>query len=101
MRPSEVMSEWKPSDVELAAAWMEYKRSHHGPCGHPIEEAFDPESNPNDMRRRRFKYVADVVVCHACAAESEKREQIEQSGKTNRGVFVTSHREPLGGAKTK
>lgn len=100
VRPSEVMREWKPSDVELAAAWMEYKRSHHGPCGR-IDRA---------LIRVRIRMTCGgggtstslmSLVCHACAAESEKREQIEQSGKTNRGVFVTSHREPLGSAKAK
>lgn len=89
------MDDWKPSDVELAASWLDYMRSTHKGCGHPIEEAFADESNPRNIRKRTHKYVADVVVCHACAVEDAKRDELAESGRDLHGVHVTSHRESL------
>lgn len=50
---------WLPEDRDAAiAVWQEKQLTHS--CGQPLDVSADPSSDG--------KYVAEPVVCHACAA---------------------------------
>lgn len=61
-------------------AWLEEQKSFHT-CGQPVDEAFAKENS--------FKYRAQVLVCHACAAEQRVYSKFTgQDGADSAGVFT-------------
>lgn len=91
---------WKPSDRTLASAWLAYRRSFHSACGHPIEESFSDEADERKPTKRRYCYEAVKHVCHACAAEQKKRDDMTAKGESLAGVVITSVRVPLKSAQS-
>jgi hypothetical protein len=79
---------WTDLDRAYALAWQAEQRETHT-CGQPL-----PEST---AKENQFKYEAEPVRCHACAARDRIAEQYRgQDGADTAGLMVRLTRTPHG-----
>lgn len=79
---------WLPRDLDEALAWQAEQDAACPGCGHPVDQAWDPD-RVNDWE-------AEARNCWACAASARKSKQL-QDGDTD-GVYIVTSFDPEGGA---
>jgi hypothetical protein len=76
--PVDGESYWTPLDRNYALAWQQEKRATHT-CGQPVAES--------TARENQFRYRAEVIRCHACAAlDRAVSEHTRQDGADTAGI---------------
>lgn len=64
---------WDDGDRDDALLWLAEDRLRCE-CGEPLDESTDPSKAAN-------VYVAETMVCHACAARSRKVNALTEDGR--------------------
>jgi len=78
---------WSSSDAQLAIALENYESMIHGPCGQPMYESMDIESDG--------RWVAhEPMRCHACTAIAERAKAYTNSTAPQALMFSAERRPP-------
>ncbi|MGW6913706.1 hypothetical protein ACWGB8_07790 [Kitasatospora sp. NPDC054939] len=81
---------WTDSDRAWALALLQVEDETCSGCGQPLAESTDPDSE--------YRYVAEVIRCHACTTAGRHAERFHQDGGDQVGAHVHVHpRERRGG----